>query len=327
MILGPVANRLGTKRLLVVADGALQFVPFAALPKPGGGGPVIAAHEVTHLPSAAALVLLRSETLHRPLPPSRVAVIADPVFDKDDARLAVRVKKQPRSLVSKGLTAATEERRSASSDEGRILRAARAAGLTDDEFRFPRLVLTRHEANDIARLAGPGQVMKAIDFKASRATVMSPEIGNYRILHFATHGLLDAESPELSALVLSLVDEGGEIQNGFLRLHEIYDLNLRADLVVLSACQTGLGKEIKGEGIIGLTRGFMYAGARRVVASLWKVDDDATAELMKLFYEGMLKRGESPSAALRAAQLAVRKQPQWRSPFFWAAFTLQGEYR
>src|SRR5206468_10666089 len=111
----------------------------------------------------------------------------------------------------------------------------------------------------------------------------------YRIIHFATHGVLNTKHPELSGLVLSLVDRRGMPQDGFLRLHEIYNLNLPADLVVLSACQTALGKEIRGEGLVGLTRGFMYAGAPRVVASVWKGDDGATAEWRRRFYQGMLK--------------------------------------
>jgi CHAT domain-containing protein len=109
-------------------------------------------------------------------------------------------------------------------------------------------------------------------------------------------------------------------------MHDIYNLHLPVDLVVLSACSTGLGKDIKGEGLIGLTRGFMYAGAAGVVASLWKVDDDATAELMRYFYEGMFKKGLSPAAALRDSQLAMSQQKRWQSPYYWAGFVIQGQY-
>jgi CHAT domain-containing protein len=146
-------------------------------------------------------------------------------------------------------------------------------------------------------------------------------------VHFATHGLLHSEHPELSGIVLSLVNENGQPVDGFLRLNEIYNMNLSADLVVLSACQTALGKEVKGEGLIGLTRGFMYAGSPRVVASLWKVDDVATAEFMKLFYQKMLQEKMRPAAALRAAKVEMRKQKRWSAPFYWAAFELQGEWR
>jgi len=167
----------------------------------------------------------------------------------------------------------------------------------------------------------------AIDFQASRETVLKGELSQYRYVHFATHGLLDTERPGLSALALSMVDEHGNPQDGFLRTYDIYNLKLPAELVTLSACQTGLGKEIKGEGLVGLTRGFMYAGAARVVVSLWNVNDKATADLMAKFYEKMLKQGERPAAALRAAQVEMWRQRQWQSPHYWAAFTMQGEWR
>jgi CHAT domain-containing protein len=144
-------------------------------------------------------------------------------------------------------------------------------------------------------------------------------------VHFATHALVNAERPYLSGLLLSLVDEQGKPQDGFLSLNQIYNLNLPADLVFLSACQTAKGKEVKGEGIIGLTRAFMYAGAPRVVASLWKVDDAATAEIAKRFYRGVLKEGLRPSAALQAAQLEMSRHKLWSAPYYWAGFVLQGE--
>jgi CHAT domain-containing protein len=169
--------------------------------------------------------------------------------------------------------------------------------------------------------------MKATDFKASRATATSLELTQYRIVHFATHGLLNSEHPELSGIVLSLIDEHEQPQDGFLRLHEIYNLNLPAELIVLSACRTALGKDVKGEGLIGITRGFMYAGATRVVASLWKVQDDATAELMKYFYQGMLGKSMQPAAALRTAQVEMWKQKRWKAPYYWAPFVLQGEWK
>jgi CHAT domain-containing protein len=170
--------------------------------------------------------------------------------------------------------------------------------------------------------------MQALDFEASRTTALRPELGEYRIVHFDTHGMLNNVHPELSGIVLSLVDKEGRPQDGFLRLQDIYNLKLPAELVVLSACQTGLGKEIKGEGLIGLTRGFMYAGAPRIVASLWKVDDRATSELMKRFYQGLLGPEALRSAgALRQAQLSILKKKQWREPYYWAAFVLQGEWK
>ena len=166
-----------------------------------------------------------------------------------------------------------------------------------------------------------------MDFAASKAAATSEDLGQYRFIHFATHGFLDSPNPELSGIVLSLVGEQGAPQDGFLRAHEIYNLKLPADLVVLSACQTGLGKEIRGEGLVGLTRGFMYAGAARVVVSLWSVDDEATSELMSRFYSRMIRDGLPAAAALRAAQIQLLKQPKWQAPYFWAAFVLQGEWK
>jgi CHAT domain-containing protein len=139
--------------------------------------------------------------------------------------------------------------------------------------------------------------------------------------------LINTTRPELSGLALSLVDSAGRSRDGFLRLNTIYNLRLSADLVVLSACQSALGKEIAGEGLVGLTRGFMYAGARRVIASLWQVSDSATAELMKKFYAGLLQRHLSAAAALRSAQLEMSRDPRWTSPYFWAGFVLQGDWK
>lgn len=167
-----------------------------------------------------------------------------------------------------------------------------------------------------------GHNKKALEY----LTAKEPDLGRYRIIHFATHGLLDSERPELSGLVFSLVDEGGKPQNGFLDLQDVYNLDLSAELVVLSACETGRGKEVRVEGIVGLARGFMYAGAPRVVASLWRVDDVATAELMKLFYTAMLKDGKRPAAALREAQVSMWRQKRWNSPYYWAPFIIQGEW-
>jgi CHAT domain-containing protein len=196
-----------------------------------------------------------------------------------------------------------------------------------NERGLSRLPFSREEANAISALVSPTSVLKATDFRANRERATSGELSNYQIIHFATHALLNSEHPELSGLVLSLVDENGQPQDGFLRVNELYNMRLPANLVVLSACQTGLGKAIRGEGLIGLTRGFMYAGAQRVVASLWQVDDLATAELMKQFYTGMLKEKLPPGAALRSAQLSIMKEKRWSSPYYWAAFSLQGEWR
>jgi len=168
--------------------------------------------------------------------------------------------------------------------------------------------------------------MIAKGFDATRETAMNARLGECQIVHFATHGFLDSEHPELSGIVLSMVDKNGVEKNGMMPLHDIYNMDLSAELTVLSACQTALGKDIKGEGFVGLTHSFISAGSRSVVASLWKVDDRATAALMDEFYQSMLQKGMSPAAALRAAKLKVMQDKRWSNPYFWAGFVVQGEY-
>ncbi len=337
IVLGPAASELGQKRLLIVSEGALQYVPFGALPAPGlksqvssfklerrsnselrtpnGGTPLIVDHEVVTLPSASVLAALRQEVAGRKPANKSVAVLADPVFVADDPRVTNVDSPGNGGAKGKGIAVPTT-----SSD---VIRSAAESGVAN----FVRLRFSREEADVIARLAPEGGKLEAVDFIANRATATSADLGQYRIVHFATHGLINSQHPDLSGVVLSLVDEKGQPQNGFLRLYEIYNLKLNADLVVLSACQTALGKEIKGEGLIGLTRGFMYSGAPRVVASLWRIDDRATAELMKRFYTGMLSKNLAPAAALRAAQVSMAKDKRWSTPYYWAAFTIQGEWK
>jgi tetratricopeptide (TPR) repeat protein len=349
MLMGPVAAELGRKRLVIVADGALQYVPFAALPAPGGaaggqrqpGGagthgadgpdttaapprpeadfiPLIMEHEVVILPSASVLALMREELRERRPAPKSVAILADPVFDGDDERLASAKGGRARRRGGAGGVEVAA---------GVAHKALRSFDGLDNGAGISRLLFSQREARAIMASVPAADAMMALDFRASRATATGPELSQYRIVHFATHGLLNSENPELSGILLSRFDEAGRPQDGFLASYEIYNLNLPAELVVLSACQTALGKDVRGEGLVGLTRGFMYAGARRVVASLWKVDDSATAELMGEFYSAMLGKGLRPAEALRAAQLHMARQQRWRSPYFWAAFTLQGEWR
>jgi CHAT domain-containing protein len=294
------------------------------LPDPvvGKNQPLIVNHEIVSLPSASALTIQREELAGRQPAPKVLAVIADPVFDRTDVRFttpatATNDKAQTQTIAfddARSIKHLTEEY----SDK---------SGVTTRRLAIPRLPFTRQEAIRLLALTPKSSSFRAIDFQANRETVLSADLSQYRYVHFATHGVLDAERPGLSALVLSMVDADGKAQDGFLRANDIFNLKLPAELVVLSACQTGLGKEIKGEGLVGLTRGFMYAGAARVVVSLWNVNDKATADLMAKFYEKMLKRGERPAAALRAAQVEMWRQKAWQSPYYWAAFTMQGEWK
>jgi CHAT domain-containing protein len=345
MLLGQIATKLQgdwkSKRLAIVAPGTLEYIPFAALPAPSPQSavrnpqsvePLIADHEIVNLPSASVLAVIRSESLGRKPAEKTVAVIADPVFEADDPRVLNALKRRGSNNTIARVRSANDaqaesDSSKASTPNSDLLHSIRSFPLTNERGGFSRLPFSREEAEAITSLVAKNSLMKATDFQANRATATSEELSRYRIVHFATHGLLNSQQPELSGLVLSLIDETGKPQDGFLRMQEIYNLNLPADLIVLSACQTALGKEIKGEGLVGLTRGFMYAGAQRVVASLWQVDDLATAELMKRFYRGILKDGLRPAQALRNAQLELLKQKRWSSPYFWAPFFIQGEWR
>lgn len=306
LVLAPARALLGRKRLLIVADGMLQYVPFAVLADPlhqGGYRPLIVTHEVVSAPSVSTLDVMRKTETKRAGAPKRLAVFADPVFEENDPRL----------------------RRSAGEDA--TVGATSSRGLTST-VQLSRLPSTRIEGHSIASLVPPKDRLLALDFDATREAAVGSKLQQYRIVHFATHGIIDSDRPELSSLALSLYDARGTPRDGFLRLYDIYDLNLQADLVVLSACQTALGKSITGEGLASLSRGFMYAGTPRVVASLWQVDDRATGELMRLFYLDMLgPTKRSAAAALRSAQLAIMRQERWRSPYYWAAFVLQGEWK
>lgn len=320
IVLGPAAGLLANHRLLIVADGSLQFVPFAVLPNPvttGAREPLMVRHEIVNLPSASVLSALRTQAAGRKPALRSVAVLADPVFDPLDLRL-----KQPRSAAL--LPPAADDAAGAEL----LLRSASDAGMVRTGKPYlPRLSFSRQEALAIGKLLPAGDGLVALDFQASRAMATSAELAQFRAVHFATHALLDSRHPEFSGLVFSLVNEKGEPQNGFLSLQDIYNLNLPVDLVTLSACETGLGKAVRAEGLIGLTRGFIHAGASRVLASLWKVDDAATAELMRRFYSAMEVDGLPPGAALRRAQISLWKEKRWSDPFFWGAFQLQGEYR
>ena len=326
IVLRPAAPENDGKRIVVVPTGALQFLPFAVLPDPSHpDSPLVAGHEVVGLPSASVAAFLRRAQAGRRTPSGTLAVFADPVFSADDERVGRSSRPPGRTVVVAGgppATAAIGKNEVSSRDS--LVGALREAGLD----ALPRLPFTRREAETILALVPARERLQALDFDASLEAVLSPRLADFRILHFATHGFLAGSHPQYAGLVLSLVDERGQERRGFLSAVDVLNLRLAADLVVLSGCRTGLGKVVAGEGVLGLTRAFLHAGSGRVVASLWPVDDAATAELMRRFYEGMLGSPRlSPPAALREAQLAIRSQRRWQAPFYWAGFQVQGEWR
>ncbi len=325
-VLAPAARRLNRKRLLILADGALHYVPFAALSipdtgakgsergppfVPDRGNPLIADHELVYLPSASVLAQLRRQSAERRPAPGLIAVVADPVFQHDDPRLE-------RGAREDGAGSGSE-----SASETAVLER----NVLDFGTRFERLPFAGVEADAVLALAAGAESLRATGLEATRELVLSGRLDHYRIVHFATHGLLNTVHPALSGIVLSLVDEAGRPRDGLLRVHEIYDLPLSADLVVLSGCRTALGKRVRGEGLLGLTQGFFYAGAKRLVVSFWNVNDRATAELMTRFYRGMLRDHQPPAQALRAAQLSMLGDAEWQAPYYWAGFALHGEWR
>jgi CHAT domain-containing protein/predicted negative regulator of RcsB-dependent stress response len=334
MVLAPVAGQFGNKKLMIVADEALHFIPFGALPVASGAvssagrarrvtRPLIEDHELVNLPSASTLAVIRSEVAGRNRAPKGVVALADPVFMRNDERVKTARDKE-KTNTSKSDSQPTLP---AQSLDRQLVKATEDTGVASDGLYIRRLPGTRQEAEQIAAMVPGNERRLALDFEASRETATSVELGQYRYVHFSTHGLLDSVHPELSGLVLSLVNERGETQDGFLRAHEIFNLKLSPEVVVLSACQTGMGKNVRGEGLVSLTRGFMYAGAPRVLVSLWAVSDWGTTELMVRFYRGMLKENMRPAAALRAAQISLMNDKRWASPYYWASFTLEGEWR
>ena len=316
----------GVHRLLIVADDGLQYIPFAALPLPkgwtGSGQPVASQFEVVNLPSASLLVALRQRSNVRPQDSNAIAIIGDPVFTKDDPRVSGgTAHEEPLLTATRGADSS-----SAGDDDGML------ALLKDDEtdtrgLQLTRLIHSREEAEAISSVSPKDRMVMALDFDANRSLVLNSKFTQSRILHIATHGIFNSKNPAMSGLVLSLVDKQGNSQPGFLSLDDIYRAHFSAELVVASACETALGEQIGGEGLVGLTWGFIYAGAKSVVASLWRVNDASTAELMRVFYSGIEQRGLTPAAALREAQLYISQQPKLVvAPYYWAGFVLEGEY-
>jgi CHAT domain-containing protein/Tfp pilus assembly protein PilF len=300
MLLPEGIEPLLRRRLLISPDGALHIIPFALLHRAGQRS-LIENHVISSLPSASYLIGMRKRLASRPAAPKELAVLGDPVFGRDDRRLASVGGGQP---------------------QGRGETGEPTVG------RLDRLVYSLQEARNILKLFPPDLRFEALGFEASRATALDPKLGSYRKIHITTH-FIGGDHPDFTGLMLSRYDDQGRPREGLVRASEIYGLNLPAELVVLSACGSGLGPRVRGEGPMGMTRAFLHAGAKRVVVSLWDVTDATTTELMTRFYRQMLQRHLPPADALRAAQLSMAHDPnpKWRSPRTWAAFVLQGEPR
>ncbi len=349
-ILAPVADKLAQKRLVIVPDGALQQIPFAALhdPRMGKGGereeakerkenktysnnnirgitvepipnqiggkdtnyqPLMLNHEIVNLPSASTIAIQREKIAKRQIAPKKIAILADPVYSPKDQRVTGE---------DETLAPELDLQRSA------LKRSAKSL----NRQGWNRLPYTAKEAEAILKfVSSKSSSLSVFNFDASYNWATSKNLNQYQILHFATHGFVNPNQPELSGIVLSLVNKDGKQVPGYLRLADLFEQDYPAELIVLSACETGLGKNVNGEGLVGLTRGLMYAGGARVALSLWQVSDEGTSVLMQEFYKQMLQENKTPSEALRAAQRNLWSNPEWRSPYYWAAFTLQGEWK
>jgi CHAT domain-containing protein len=360
MLVKPVSRYLGKDQaLVIVPDGVLWYLPFEALvvqglPAAGSAGVSPAAapaephyliqdHSITYAPSASVLgdlrIAMNERSKERDFRQRELLAYGDPVFSRNvaaglprhpesrgnhpvpAANVAAGLPRHPESGgikpqrdPDKAITAGTSLPR----DE--IVRGVyqHAAGI-----QFYPLPMTRDEVLGIGQLFRPDRRKLCLGLEATEASLKREKLTDYKRIHFATHSVIDEEVPAMSGVVLSLVNTGDE--DGVLRMTEIFNLDLDADLVVLSACQTGLGKLMRGEGMVGLMRSFMYAGSPRVVVSLWQVNDMATPAFMKEFYR-RLTQGDTATAALQRAKLAMVRSdiPAYHHPYFWAPFVLVG---
>jgi CHAT domain-containing protein/Tfp pilus assembly protein PilF len=313
LLLAPVKGRIRGKDLVIVPGGPLGYVPFEALVEDGHY--LIEQHRIRYAPSLTALHLVRLWEKTRAKPERPLWALADPVYDKTDDRV-----KDKADLAQASQDALAEY----------LTRAIRGPSAAAEPYR--RLRFTGQEAEAIRDLLGASDEDVLTGLQASEAALKSASakglLAQARYVHFATHGILGLDTGQPPALVLSLIgndgkrDEDGGINDGFLRLDEVTRLQLNADLVVLSACETGKGRLYAGEGVTGLARAFLYAGSRGVVCSLWAVDDRETATFMAQLYSG-LKDGQAAADALRAAKLEMIRAN--KAPVYWAPFILIGE--
>ncbi|MEM7051941.1 MAG: CHAT domain-containing tetratricopeptide repeat protein [Acidobacteriota bacterium] len=295
-LIGDAAARLARapQRIVLALDGPLHLLPFAALP--AADGVLADRFELVRIPSAAVLALDRRRRAARPVAEGWAAVLADPIFSPDDLRLASGPSGADLVTTSRG------------------------------QDRLPRLRFSRNEADFVTAAAGDEPTRIALDADANAHWLLDESLGDFRILHLATHAHVDDVVPARSGLELSLPAATDPGHGGFLGTADLRRLDLRAELVFLSACRTALGKEIRGEGLVGLTQAFFEAGGSRVIASLWPVADRSTAELVRHFY-GAIAQGSAPAAALRQAQGVLRRDPRFARPESWAGFVMVGDWQ
>jgi tetratricopeptide (TPR) repeat protein len=292
LLLGDAPALAAKRRWVVVADATTSEVPFAALSlDPKNARPLILDHELSlALTTRDALDLARGTTTAQRPSLARVAIFADPVFSPVDTRVANKQTSKSRMFVP-----------------------------------TPRLAATAHEADTIAKQLPHVDVKVFAGFDATRDAVLSPYVNAATVLHFATHASSSDAWPHGSGLMLSGVDRDGELINGYLSTLDLLMSRRATDLVVLSACDTARGESTQTENVAGLARAFLGSGARRVVGTLWAVNDAATAELMGGFYQ-RLARGDSAASALREAQAQMAAAGRFR-PAAWAAFVLYESVR
>ena len=293
--------------LLVVGDGPVLSIPMGALRLTARSGhaslPLQDQYCILREPSIAALLSLqqRRETGRS----TELAVIADPVFDADDPRLTGARRGEERAVIRE----ASDNFWSEATTVGHLTRLTWAA----------------QEVRAIETAAGASRVHPLVGFSATADQVRSLDWSRYAVVHFATHAFLNPVQPDLSNIVLSRLDAAGHPQPGALWFSDVASMHMPVDLVVLSACQTANGDPLPGEGLVGLSWSFLIAGSRRVVGSLWDVDDAATAALMGHFYQALYHGSQSPAEALRSAQRAIANVPRWSNPYYWAGFTIEGD--
>src|SRR5690349_3618223 len=325
LVLQPAEGLIGDKRLMVVADGALNYVPFEVLLKTPDGadfsslGYLVKTNEIIYAPSASVVGAIKQQRTKNAS--KAMLIIADPVFNSNDARAQKKTAAPTGDAEARGLGIS-----SALTDVSGSTPPAPTAQM--EGLPLARLNGTRTEADQISKLAraSGGQADVWMDLDANEDNLDTRDVTKYRVIHVATHGLLDAERPQFTGVVLSLV--GNKTNDGFVRTDEVFNLRLGSPLVMLSACETGLGKEKRGEGVMGLTRAFMYAGAPTVGVSLWSVADKSTADLMTDFYKRLFSpaEGTTSSSALRGAQLDMISGKRYSAPFYWAPFVLVGDW-